>query len=65
MMLSILGFEFFRNAVAAGLMASIVCGIIGSFVIVKRLVSLSGGLAHAAFGGVGLGYFLGDRKSVV
>ena len=59
MMLSILGFEFFRNAVAAGLIASIVCGIIGSFVIVKRLVSLSGGLAHAAFGGVGLGYFLG------
>ncbi len=59
MMLSILGFAFFRNAVAAGLMASIVCGIIGSFVLVKRLVSLSGGLAHAAFGGVGLGYFLG------
>lgn len=58
-MLSILGFAFFRNAVAAGLMASIVCGIIGSFVLVKRLVSLSGGLAHAAFGGVGLGYFLG------
>jgi zinc transport system permease protein len=59
MMLGILGFEFFRNAVIAGLIASIVCGIIGSFIIVKRLVSLSGGLAHTAFGGIGLGYFLG------
>lgn len=58
-MLGILGFEFFRNAVIAGLIASICCGIIGSYVVVKRLVSLSGGLAHAAFGGVGLGYFLG------
>jgi zinc transport system permease protein len=59
MMLGILGFEFFRNAVIAGLIASICCGIIGSYVVVKRLVSMSGGLAHAAFGGVGLGYFLG------
>jgi zinc transport system permease protein len=58
-MLAILGFEFFRNAVIAGLIASVACGIIGSFVVVKRLVSMSGGLAHAAFGGVGLGYFLG------
>ncbi len=58
-MLAILGFEFFRNAIIAGLIASICCGIIGSYVVVKRLVSLSGGLAHAAFGGVGLGYFLG------
>jgi zinc transport system permease protein len=58
-MLAILGFEFFRNAVIAGLISSIACGVIGSFVVVKRLVSMSGGLAHAAFGGVGLGYFLG------
>jgi zinc transport system permease protein len=59
MMFGILGFEFFRNAVIAGLIASITCGIIGSYVVVKRLVSMSGGLAHAAFGGVGIGYFLG------
>ncbi len=59
MMLGILGFEFFRNAVIAGIIASICCGIIGSYVVIKRLVSMSGGLAHAAFGGVGLGYFLG------
>jgi len=57
--LAVLGFEFFRNAVIAGLIASIACGIVGSYVVVKRLVSMSGGLAHAAFGGVGLGYFIG------
>jgi len=59
MMFGILEFEFFRNAVIAGLISSVVCGIIGSYVVVKRLVSMSGGLAHAAFGGIGLGYFLG------
>ena len=55
----ILAYEFFRNAIIGALIASVVCGIIGSYVVVKRMVSLSGGLAHAAFGGIGLGYFLG------
>jgi zinc transport system permease protein len=59
MILDILAYEFFRNAVIEALIASIVCGVIGSYVVVKRMVSLSGGLAHAAFGGIGLGYFLG------
>jgi zinc transport system permease protein len=58
-MLEILGYEFFRNALLAGLLASIACGIIGSYVVVKRMVALSGGISHAAFGGIGLGYFLG------
>jgi zinc transport system permease protein len=58
-MLEILGYEFFRNALFAGLLASIACGIIGSYVVVKRMVALSGGISHAAFGGIGLGYFLG------
>jgi zinc transport system permease protein len=59
MTLGILAFDFFRNAVIASLVASVACGIIGSFVVVKRLVSMSGGLSHAAFGGIGLGYLLG------
>jgi len=58
-MLAALGYEFFRNAILAGILASIACGIIGSFVVVKRMVSLSGGISHASFGGIGLGYFLG------
>jgi zinc transport system permease protein len=38
---------------------SISCGIIGSFIVFKRLVFLSSGIAHSSFGGVGLGYLLG------
>ena len=58
-MLEVLGFEFFRNALLAGVFASIACGIIGTYVVVRRMVSVSGGISHAAFGGVGLGYYLG------
>jgi zinc transport system permease protein len=48
-----------QRALLAGLLVSIACGIIGTFVIIKRIVFISGGIAHAAYGGVGLGYFLG------
>jgi len=54
-----LALPFFRHALAAGLLAAVACGIIGSYVVVKEIASISGGLAHAAFGGVGLGYLLG------
>ena len=52
-------FEFMRNALLAGLLASIACGVIGTFVVVNRLVFLAGGIAHAAYGGIGLAFFLG------
>ena len=58
-MFEVLGFEFFRNALIAGMLASVACGIIGTYVVVRRMVSVSGGISHAAFGGIGLGYFLG------
>lgn len=54
-----LRFGFLRNALTAGLLVSIACGIVGTFVVVKRIVFISGGIAHAAYGGIGLGYFLG------
>ncbi len=50
---------FFQRVLVAGLLASLVCGIIGTFVVAKRMASLAGGISHAAFGGVGLGYLLG------
>ena len=53
-----LQFGFMRNALMAGVLVSIACGIIGTFVVVKRIVFISGGIAHAAYGGIGLGYFL-------
>lgn len=58
-MIELLQYEFMRNAIIAGLLASISCGIMGSFIVVKRLVFISGGISHASFGGIGLGYFLG------
>ncbi|EFK07560.1 ABC 3 transport family protein [delta proteobacterium NaphS2] len=54
-----LQYDFMRNALLAGLLVSISCGIIGSLVVVNRIVFISGGIAHAAFGGVGLGFFYG------
>lgn len=50
-------FEFMQNALIAGFLVSIACGIVGTFVVVNRIVFISGGIAHAAYGGIGLGYF--------
>jgi zinc transport system permease protein len=58
-MLEALQYDFMRHALAAGLMASVICGIMGTLVVVNRIVFLSGGIAHAAFGGIGLAFFLG------
>src|SRR5512137_2274381 len=58
-MLELLQYEFIRNALAAALLASIACGIIGTYVVIKKIVFIGDGIAHAAFGGVGLGYLLG------
>lgn len=58
-MIELLQYEFMRNALIAGVLASIATGIIGTYVIVKRIVFISGGISHASFGGIGLGYFAG------
>jgi zinc transport system permease protein len=54
-----LEFEFMRNALMAGVLVSISCGIIGTLIVVNRIVFISGGIAHAAYGGIGLAFFLG------
>jgi len=64
MMVDLLAYDFLRNAVLVGLLASVLCGIVGTFVVVKRLVFLAGGVAHAAFGGLGICYFLGADPRV-
>jgi len=58
-MTDLLQFEFMRNALWAALLCSGLCGILGTMVVVKRYVILAGGVAHAAYGGVGLALFLG------
>ncbi len=52
-------YQFIQNAFVASILASIVCGIIGVIVVEKKLVMMSGGIAHTSYGGVGLGYLLG------
>jgi len=58
-MFEIFQYPFMQRALIAAFLVSIACGVVGSYVVIKRIVSLSGAISHAAFGGVGLGYFLG------
>jgi len=53
-----LQFGFMRNALLVGVLVSVATGIIGTFVVVKRIVFISGGIAHAAYGGIGVGYYV-------
>jgi zinc transport system permease protein len=57
----ILSYEFMQNALVAAILASIVCGLIGPFIVARRMVFISGGLSHTAFGGLGIAYWLGIR----
>lgn len=57
-MIEALQFEFMRNALLCGVLVSIICGIVGTLVVVNRIVFVSGGIAHAAYGGIGLAFFL-------
>jgi len=52
-------YRFLQNALMAGLLASVVCGIVGVIIVEKKLIMMSGGIAHTAYGGVGFGYLLG------
>lgn len=57
--MDILNLEFFQHALMASILVSIACGIVGVFVVINRMVFLSGGIAHGAYGGVGIAFFLG------
>ena len=57
-MIELLHYEFMRNAFFAAVLVGIACGIVGAFVVIKKIVFISGGITHAAFGGIGLGYLL-------
>lgn len=59
MLSALFQYEYLQKAVLAVIFASIVCGVIGVIIIEKKLVMMSGGIAHTAYGGVGLGYMLG------
>jgi len=58
-MLDILNYEFMQNAILAGLLVSFASGIIGSLIVVNRMVFLAGGIAHTSYGGIGLAVYFG------
>jgi len=58
-MLEALSFPFIQNALIAAFLVSMASGIIGSLIVVNRMVFLAGGIAHTAYGGIGMAIFLG------
>lgn len=58
-MWDILQYPFFRNALAGILIISVAAAVTGTYIVSRRLVAISGGVTHACFGGLGLGYYLG------
>ncbi len=58
-LLSALQYDFMQNALMGSLLLSLMCAITGTFIVIKRLVFLSGGISHGAFAGLGAAYYLG------
>ena len=58
-------YTFFQNAIIGIIIISIAAAMIGTYIITRRLVAITGGITHACFGGLGLGYFLGVNPVVM
>lgn len=58
-LIQLFSYGFFQKAVIAAVLASISCGITGTYIVSRRIVFISGGITHASFGGIGLGFLLG------
>lgn len=57
--MDILNYTFFQNALWAILLISIISAIIGTYIVARRMLFITGGITHASFGGLGIGYYLG------
>ena len=58
-MAELFSYGFINNALLATIIGSISCGLIGTYIVTKRLVFITGGITHASFGGLGIAYFFG------
>ena len=58
-MIEALQFGFIQHALLAGILVSFAAGVIGSLIVVNRMVFLAGGIAHSSYGGIGLAVFFG------
>lgn len=63
-LLELFSYDFFQKAFLAAVFASISCGIIGSYIVSRRIVFISGGITHASFGGIGLAFLMGFNPLV-
>lgn len=54
-------YDFLQHAMLAAVLSGVVCGIIGTYIVAKRMVFLAGGITHASFGGIGIAYYLGHN----
>jgi zinc transport system permease protein len=61
---SIFQYEFIVKGLLGALFASITAGLAGTYIVSRRMVFLSGGITHASFGGIGIGYFAGFNPVV-
>lgn len=52
-------YNFLVNASIGAILSGIACGVVGSYIVARRLVFLSGGITHSSFGGIGIAYYMG------
>lgn len=64
MVFEILGYQFFQNALIVAVLASVAAGIIGTYIVIKRMSLITGSISHTAFGGLGISYFLGANPLI-
>ncbi len=57
--LSIFEYQFFRHAIAAAILTSILAAMVGTYIVSRKIVFIGGGITHASFGGIGMAYFFG------
>lgn len=57
-------FDYLSNAFIAALFSGIACGLVGTYIVCRRLVFLAGGITHASFGGLGVAFYLGSNPIV-
>jgi len=51
-------YDFLQRALLAGLLSSVACGVVGSYVVVRRVSYIAGGISHCVLGGIGAALFL-------
>lgn len=57
--MDIFNYTFINHAIIAGILSSIICGILGTYIVSKRMVFISGGITHSSFGGIGMAFYFG------